>query len=155
MANKFLDRMISEAVPILEGQGCELVDAEYKKEGSQWVLRFYIELTDGRISLDDCAEANRLLSARLDEIDTGLDSFILEISSPGVERVLNKEKDYLRFRGSEIDVSLFRSINSRKKFTCILNDYLQEEKVFVFADDGEEFRIDAADVAKINLHFSF
>jgi len=155
MPVKFLDRMITEAAPILEACGCELVDAEYKKEGSQNVLRLTVERLEGSITLDDCATINRMLSDRLDGIDTGTGSFILEISSPGVERPLKTPKDFKRFCGCEVDVSLYKAMDGKKKFTAILASYDEEAGIFAFDAGSGEMPVPQANIAKINLHFSF
>ena len=153
MANKFLDRAVELAQPILEQNGCELVDAEFKKEGQDKILRLKIERLEGRVSLDDCAEVNRALSEKLDEIDDGQENYILEISSPGVNRPLNKERDYIRFAGSKVDVSLYEAMDGRKKFTCVLEGY--EKGVFLFSIDGDALKVAQDKVGKINLHFDF
>ena len=83
--------------PIVEEYGFELVDVEYVKEGSNWYLRAYIDKPGG-ISVDDCEKVSRRLSDILDEKDYIEDSYIMEISSPGLGRPLKKEKDYKRIR---------------------------------------------------------
>ncbi len=81
--SKLLDQILAIATPIIEQNNCELVDAEFKKEGSDKILRFYVDLQQGHISLDECAEINRQLSDRLDETDLIEEQYILEVSSPG------------------------------------------------------------------------
>ncbi len=150
---KFIDEMVKLATPVIENNGCELVDAEFKKEGTQQVLRFYIELKDGDISLDECAEVSRGISDLIDESEFFQENFILEVSSPGVERVLKKESDYIRFSGRRVDVALYKPRAGEKKFTAVLKSY--SEGIFTFASEEGDFELQLDDVAKINLHFDF
>ena len=79
--------------PVVDEHGFELVDVEYVKEGSNWYLRAYID-KDGGIAVDDCEVISRILSDWLDKTDFIEDSYILEVSSPGLGRPLKKEKDF-------------------------------------------------------------
>lgn len=150
---KFIDDMTELALPFIEESGCELVDAEYRKEGSSMVLRFYIELAEGHISIDELAEVSEKISKAIDLRDDIRDNFVLEVSSPGVERVLKKPKDYERFAGSRVDVSLYRAREGAKKLVVTLEGY--EDGVFTFSDERGSFELAASEVAKINLHFDF
>ena len=101
-------------LPVLKEMELELVDIEYLQEGGYWYVRIYIEKLDGDVSLDDCAKVSMAVE---DDIDKLIDKkFFLEISSPGVERPLKREKDYIRFTGSKIKVSLKHKINEKKNF---------------------------------------
>lgn len=153
MANRLLDEVVRIAEPIIETANAELVDAEYLKEGSERIVRLYVGLQEGNISLDELAELNRKISDGLDESDVTEESYTLEISSPGVNRPLKKERDYLRFRGSKVDVSLYESVDGLKKFTCVLTDY--NNGIFLFTNDRKQIEVSADKVAKINLHFEF
>ena len=93
--------------PIMEELEFELVDVEYVKEGSMWYLRAYIDKPGG-ITVNDCEAVSRRLSDILDEKDFIEDSYVLEVSSPGLGRPLKKEKDYKRNLGKEIRCSTNR-----------------------------------------------
>ena len=84
--------------PIVEEAGFELVDVEYVKEAGNWYLRGYIDKPGG-ITVNDCEAVSRKFSDRLDENDFIEDSYIMEISSPGLDRPLKKEKDFVRSMG--------------------------------------------------------
>ena len=151
---KFIDKMNELVIPIIQSKGCELVDSEYIKEGSNQVLRFYIEKLDAKISIDDCAEVSEAISKEIDSDESIVQSFILEVSSPGVNRVLKKESDYIRFNGSKVDVSLYKpTTDNRKKFTAVLKGY--NEGIFTFEIDGENITTAESEVSKLNLHFDF
>ena len=153
MKIKLLDEAIRIAEPIIKEAGAELVDAESLKQGSEKIVRLYVDLLDGRISLDELADINRKISDRLDESDISEETYTLEVSSPGVNRPLKKERDYLRFLGSKIDVSLYETTDGYKKFTCVLTDY--QDGIFLFTVDQQQIELSADKIAKINLHFEF
>ncbi|MBR6801656.1 MAG: ribosome maturation factor RimP [Eubacteriaceae bacterium] len=157
MADRFIDRMIAVAEPVIEKNDCELVDAEYKKEGSEQILRFYVEAKEGRVTLDQCTEINREVSDIIDTMEDIVHSFVLEVSSPGIFRVLKKEKDYIRYSGNLVSVSLYKMVEGvkAKQFIATLAGFDTESKTFTFDSQGEIFNVEEKDVAKINLHFEF
>ena len=106
-------------LPIMEEHQFELVDVEFVKEAGNWFLRAYIDKPGG-IGVDDCETVSRRLSDLLDEQDFIEESYILEVSSPGLGRPLKKDKDLERSIGESVDVRLFRAIDRQKEFTGIL-----------------------------------
>lgn len=138
-------------LPVLKEMELELVDIEYLQEGGYWYVRIYIEKLDGDVSLDDCAKVSMAVE---DDIDKLIDKkFFLEISSPGVERPLKREKDYIRFTGSKIKVSLKHKINEKKNFEGILSKF-ENDTVFLMTDN-EELEIPFKEVRKANLVYDF
>ncbi|MFR9019263.1 MAG: ribosome maturation factor RimP [Fusobacterium sp.] len=138
-------------LPVLKEMELELVDIEYLQEGGYWYVRIYIEKLDGDVSLDDCAKVSMAVE---DDIDKLIDKkFFLEISSPGVERPLKREKDYIRFTGSKIKVSLKHKINEKKNFEGILFKF-ENDTVFLMTDN-EELEIPFKEVRKANLVYDF
>lgn len=107
---------------IIEAQGFELVDVEYVKELGNWYLRYFIDKPGG-ITLDDCQSISSEVGRLLDAADPIPTSYILEVSSPGVERPLKKDKDFLRYIGSFVEIKTFEKIDGKKVFTGILEDY--------------------------------
>ncbi|WP_031514421.1 ribosome maturation factor RimP [Desulfofalx alkaliphila] len=107
------------AKPIVEEMNLELVDVEYVKEGANWYLRIYID-KEGGVDLDDCQAVSQRLDSILDEKDPIPQSYILEVSSPGIERPLKKPDDYRRFAGKKVAISTYEPLNGRKKFTAKL-----------------------------------
>ena len=106
--------------PIVDANGFELVDVEYVKEGGTWYLRAYIDKPGG-ITVDDCELVSRAANDILDEKDFVEDSYVFEVSSPGLGRPLKKEKDFARSIGEEVEIRTFRPINRQKEFVGILN----------------------------------
>jgi len=91
--------------PILEEMGLELVDVEYKKEGSNWFLRVFIDNETGNIDIDECSLVSERLSQRLDELDPIPNAYFLEVSSPGAERPLRKESDFRKAVGKHVHIT--------------------------------------------------
>ena len=102
-------------LPIVEREGFELVDVEYVKEAGNWYLRGYIDKPGG-ITVNDCEAVSRALSDKLDENDFIEDSYIMEISSPGLDRPLRKEKDFARSMGKLVEVRHIVQSTNRKNF---------------------------------------
>lgn len=103
-------------LPIMEEMHFELVDVEYVKEGSTWYLRAYID-KEGGITVNDCEAVARRMNDLLDEEDFISDSYVFEVSSPGLGRPLKKEKDYVRSMGKELEIRTYRELIVRKSFT--------------------------------------
>jgi ribosome maturation factor RimP len=140
-------------VPIVEEYGFELVDVEYVKEGGTWYLRAYIDKPGG-ISIDDCEAVSRRLSDILDEKDYIEDSYIMEVSSPGLGRPLKKEKDFARSVGKEVEIRTYCMIDRQKEFAGILKGY-DADTVTVILEDGTVKAFDKSDIALIRLAFDF
>ena len=139
--------------PIIDQHQFELVDVEYVKEGGTWYLRAYIDKPGG-ITVDDCEVVNRTLSDLLDEKDFIEESYILEVSSPGLGRPLKKEKDFKRSLGEEIEIRTYRAVNKQKEFYGILTAY-DKDTVTIQMDEEETLTLDRADIALIRLAFDF
>ena len=139
--------------PIVDANGFELVDVEYVKEGGTWYLRAYIDKPGG-ITVDDCELVSRAANDILDEKDFVEDSYVFEVSSPGLGRPLKKEKDFARSIGEEVEIRTFRPINRQKEFVGILNAY-DRESVTIELEDGEMMQISRSDIALIRLAFDF
>ena len=133
--------------------GYNLYDVEYVKEGGTWYLRAYIDKPGG-ITVDDCEVVNRALSDLLDEKDFIDESYILEVSSPGLGRPLKKEKDFQRSMGEELEIRTYRAINKQKEFYGILTAY-DKDTVTIQIDEEETLTLERADIALIRLAFDF
>lgn len=127
----------------------ELVDTEYVKERNDWYLRVYIDKPSG-VGLDDCQEFSRKLEEVLDNDDTFAGSYILEVSSPGLDRVLKKDRDFVREQGKKVDVSLYAPLNGTKNLTGVLVG--RDETNLVLENDVVIAR---DQVAQVRLHIDF
>ncbi len=138
--------------PILDRMGFELWDVEYVKEGADYYLRAYIDKPEG-ITIDDCVDVSRALSDELDSEDFIEDAYILEVSSPGLGRVLKKDKDYERSIGRIVEVKTYKPFDGTREFTGTLKLY--DKDTVTIDTDGTERVFARADIAKINLYVEF
>ena len=139
-------------LPVLAEHNFELWDVEYVKEAGTWYLRAYID-KEGGIAVDDCEVISRILSDWLDQTDFIEESYILEVSSPGLGRPLKKERDFERSLGEEVEIRLYKALNKQKEFTGILKAY-DKETVTIETAEGE-LVFNRPDIALIRLAFDF
>ncbi|MDO8757447.1 MAG: ribosome maturation factor RimP [Elusimicrobiota bacterium] len=118
--------------PLIEQEGGELVDLQWRKEGPQWVLRLFLDKPAG-ITLDDCAYFSDRVGATLDEGDKITKSYVLEVSSPGLDRVIKKEKDFARFAGKPVKLRLKLPENGQRRFMGVLQG-LNEGRVMILVE---------------------
>lgn len=140
-------------VPVLEKNRFELVDVEYVKEGGIWYLRAYIDKPGG-ITVDDCELVSREMNEILDREDYIDDSYIFEVSSPGLLRPLKKEKDYIRNMGKPVEIRTYRAVGHRKEFYGILKDY-DDESVTITDEENKDTVFLKSDIALIRQSFDF
>jgi ribosome maturation factor RimP len=134
--------------PGLLADELELVDVEFKKEGQNWVLRIYID-REGGVTLADCQKVSRLAGDLIEVEEVIEPVYTLEVSSPGLNRVLKKEKDFLKYSGKKINVQCHAPMDGRKKFTGILTDFIDQS--IHLEVDGQHYTIPLNLVAKANL----
>lgn len=115
MSKKVIDLAEELVTPILDDMGLELVDIEFVKEGKNWFLRIFIDQDDG-LDIEECGKVSERLSEKLDALDPIPQAYFLEVSSPGVERPLKKEKDIEKAVGKNIHVKLYEPIEGEKAF---------------------------------------
>lgn len=132
----------------------EIVDVEFVREGSENYLRVYCDMDkEGGISIDDCADISRALSDWLDEEDFISESYILEVSSPGLGRTLKKERDFIREKGKEVELKLFKPRGKQKEFCGILKE-ADKESICIEIND-EMVRFDRSEISIIRLKIDF
>lgn len=152
MKRSDVEKLISSVVEeIIADMDLELVDVEYVRE-RDWYLRIYLD-KNGGIDLTDCQVVSEKLSQFLDEKDPIKENYLLEVSSPGLDRALKKDKDFVRYNGSKVDIQLFKPINGSKQYIGILNGFNEDE--FIIIVDKKEVRLNRADVAQMRLHIDF
>ncbi len=137
---------------VVEIDGVELVYVEYQPEASPSVLRIYIDKAGG-IGLQDCERVSKQASALLDEENVILRRYVLEVTSPGIERPLFKEADYRRFVGKEIRLITTETIEDRRKFTGLIRTF--SEGILKLEFDGETYQIPFSKIRKANLVHQF
>ncbi|GKX31739.1 ribosome maturation factor RimP [Vallitalea longa] len=139
--------------PILEENKFELVDIEYVKEASNWYLRIFID-KDGGVTIDDCELVSKSFDSEFEDKDPIKEPYILEVSSPGLDRPLKKDKDFARSLGEKVEVKLYKSINKQKEFVGVLKSY-DDDSITLLLDDGKEWSVARTDVAIIRLAIIF
>ena len=140
-----------------EGRELAIYKVVYKKEGPDWVLRVFLDKPMGAeseyVSIEECEEATRYLSEKLDELDIIDRSYNLEVSSPGLDRELIHESDFVRFAGREVEVKTYQQIDGSKNFEGTL---VSKENGIVTIDTGaKRLEIPADKISKINLAIVF
>ena len=145
---EIIERVQTIANPILLNEGMELVDIEYRRETRGWVLRFYIDKAGG-VTLEDCTRVSQDVGRSLDVEDFISAPYTLEISSPGLDRPLKKEEDFIKYRNRLIKVKTFAPMENRRRFKGRLIG-LSENRVEIETDEGV-FLIPLSNVAKANL----
>ncbi len=152
MANAIEKLALELAEPVASQQGVDLIDISYKKEGGDWYLRVFLDKKSG-IGIDECEAFSRSFGEILDREDPIEENYCLEVSSPGVDRKLEKEREFLYYIGREVDVKLYQAIEGQKEFSGILKDY--KEDTAVVEAFGKRIEIPKKQAVYIRLHFTF
>ena len=135
--------------PVIEENGYELYDVEYAKEGKNYFLRIYIDKPDG-IDLKDCEKVNDLINELLDKADYIKEQYFLEVSSPGIERNLRKEKHLEQNIGNEVYIKLFqKNQDGKKEYQGILKEFDSE---YIILDD---LKIERKNISQIKTVYEW
>jgi len=141
---------------LLEGKiselGYELYDIEYVKEGQNYYLRVYIDNENG-INLEDCEKVSNGIDDILDEANYIKEQYFLEVSSPGIERVLRKNKHLEKYIGEEIEIKLFKPINKQKQYIGILENF-DNENIKINVNE-EILEISRKDISQIKTIYNW
>lgn len=150
--NGVIERVKEIVDPILSNEGMELVDIEYRRESRGWVLRLFID-KEGGINLENCAHISEELGRTLDVEDFIPNSYVLEVSSPGLDRPLKKEKDFIKYLQHRIKVRTFDPIDQRRNFRGKLLRVFEGQ---IELEVGNRvIQIPLSNVAKANLEIDF
>lgn len=140
------------AIPIVEDLNYELVDVEFIKEGANWYLRVYIDKPGG-ISIDDCQAVSQKMSEMLDEKDPIEQFYYLEVSSPGLERPLKTERDFIKYKGELVEVKVFQPINGKKIFEGELIGLIED--MIVINHEGKNIEFEKDKVSRVKRAIKF
>ena len=160
MAKKKIKDIIAELLDgFLEENGYELYNIEFVKEVKDWFLRIYLDKLpvgdeEQYISIDDCEKVSRYLSERMDEIDPIEQNYYLEVSSAGLDRTLLFEKDYQKFAGKQVEITLYKAIDGKKVYSGQLVGLINNS-IVVKEDDGKNIELPFEAVAKTKLEVVF
>ncbi|MDN5387833.1 MULTISPECIES: ribosome maturation factor RimP [Bacillus] len=156
MSNKVIDTVSEMVQPILDKLQLELVDIEFVKEGPSWFLRVFIDSDDG-VDIEECAKVSEALSEKLDEADPIKQNYFLEVSSPGAERPLKKEADFMKALGKNVYIKTYEPIEGNKEFEGELSAFDGEnvEVAVMIKTRRKTINIPYDKVAKARLAVSF
>ncbi|MBW2598797.1 MAG: ribosome maturation factor RimP [Deltaproteobacteria bacterium] len=149
-------KIIELVEPVLNSGEMELVDVECLKGENRWMVKIYID-KEGGVDLDDCAMISGEIGDLLDVNETPPGSYSLEISSPGLDRPLARDKDFIRYAGHEVRIRVAERIEGKKNFRGRLVEFIdkEEEKIVVINVEGEVYNIPRSMIVKANLQYEF
>ncbi|MEG0711132.1 MAG: ribosome maturation factor RimP, partial [Niameybacter sp.] len=150
---QIVDEVTTYLEPILADFNYELVDVEFVKEGPSYYLRIYID-KEGGVNIEDCRLTSRAIEAILDEKNTIEPAYMLEVSSPGLDRIIKKAEDFERFKEEVVDVKLYTPINKQKSLQGELINKT-EETLTICDEDGETIEIPMKNVVSVRLAILF
>ncbi|MFZ3101395.1 MAG: ribosome maturation factor RimP [Desulfitobacteriaceae bacterium] len=151
--NQGIEQLVSVLIePIIKEKGLELVDVEYIKEGAHWYLRLFID-KNGGVDLDDCSEVSHAVSELLDTADAIQQAYMLEVSSPGLERPLKKTEDFQRFQGKLVAIKTNKLYEGYQDFNGYLMGLENEEIILEY--EGKRISIPRSIVKQAHLAIEF
>jgi len=152
MAENVMKQVEAIALPVLDGLGLDLVEIQYRREQSGWVLRLVIDKQEG-VSLDDCTAVSREVSQLLDIEDIIDQAYNLEVSSPGLDRPLKSMADFQRFKGRMARIKTSEPIGGEHVF---VGRIMKTEGESIFLEvDGREVKILYSQINKARLEVEF
>ncbi len=149
---EIVEKVTKLTEPIALENNVEIDDVEFVKEGPNHYLRVYID-KEGGVFINDCEAVSRALDVKLDEDEFINVPYILEVSSPGIDKVLKKEKDFIKYKGRLVDVKLYKGINKQKEFVGELVSLENDELTIIV--DGEEVKFEYSLVSQVRLSIEF
>lgn len=152
MAATLTDSLSEIIEPIVASEGMELVSIDYARESRGWVLRLYVD-TAGGVTIDQCARLSRQLGDVLDVKDIVSHPYTLEVSSPGLNRMLKREKDFIAYRGKTITVKTAEPFEQRRNFEGTLLTY--SEGAITMDVDNREVTIPLSHITKAQVKYQF
>lgn len=149
MARQAPVKLLNLIEPVVTGLGYELVGVEHLPQGHHSLLRIYIENPAGGVTVSDCEKVSRQVSTVFDVEDPIAGRYSLEVSSPGLDRLLFSVKDYERFVGREIKVQLAMPIDGRRKMTAKLLGIADGLITVEFEGETKQFSFDDVEKARL------
>lgn len=147
-----ISKVTQYVMPIIEENNFDLVEVEFIKEGTNYYLRLYVD-KEGGFSIQDCEKVSRYLEAKLEEDDFIEKAYILEVSSPGIDRILKTDKEYIKYKGRTVDIKLFKPIEKTKEFQGELIGLIDNQ--IIIQENGKQLKFDKKDVAVCRLSVIF
>jgi ribosome maturation factor RimP len=153
---RYREKIRQLAEPVLEAEGMELIDVECIKMKSRWLVRIFLD-KEGGVTLDDCTEISNQLGDLLDVHDLPPDPYTLEVSSPGLNRPLVRDRDFVKYTGCRVDIRLSEKIDGIGHFKGKLTGFFEEEGQRILTVDvsGRTHRIPKDLIVKARLEYEF
>jgi len=139
----------------VEELGYSLYDVQYAKEGKDYFLRIFIDKQDSGIDLNDCEKVSDGINDLLDEADYIKEQYFLEVSSPGIERLLRKDKHLKSVTQKEVEINLFKPLNNKKQFVGILKEFDDEKLIISETENNENIEIERKNISLIKEKFNW
>ena len=156
----FLDRMFDDvkekiwqlAQPVAISEGMELIHVECLKMHTRWIVRLFLD-KDGGVTIDDCTSISNQLGDLLDIQDMIKGNYTLEVSSPGFDRPISRDQDFIKYHGFKVTIKTGMKIEGIKNFRGILSNYIEEagQKFILLDVSGKTYRIPKSEIVKTNL----
>ena len=156
----FLDRMFDDlkekiwqlAQPVATSEGLELIHVECLKMHTRWIVRLYLD-KNGGVTIDDCTSISNQLGDLLDIQDLIKGTYTLEVSSPGFDRPISRDQDFIKYEGFKVNIKTEIKIEGIKNFRGILSNYIEEagHKIILIDVSGKTYRIPKSEIVKTNL----
>ncbi len=153
---ELIEKVEAIAAPIAEAMSYEIYDIEYEKEGPNWYLKVFMD-KEGGFSINDCVAFSHALEEKLEEDDPIETAYILEVSSPGLDRPLKKDKDFKKNLGKLVDVKTFQPVEELgKAFQATLKAYDEKTQTMTLeSEDGKELTLNRKELSGIRLAVVF
>jgi len=146
------ESIIAIIEPVVREENLELVDVEYKKFGKSWTLRVYID-KEGGVMMEDCQKISRRIEDLIEIDELISNAYVLEVSSPGLDRPLKKEREFLKFRHKPIRVKIFSAMGDRKNFSGTIEDC--QDRILTLNENGTLLKIPLDNIAQAKLIIEF
>jgi len=140
------------AEPVAAAEGMELIHVECLKMQSRWIVRLFLDKENG-VTIDDCSAISNQVGDILDIHDLINGQYTLEVSSPGFDRPISRDQDFVKYKGSKVNIKTSLKIEGIKNFHGLLIDFIEEngQKFVLVEVSGKNYRIPQADIVKANL----
>jgi len=150
MLSDLRQSLIELADGVLEDLSMELVDLELEFSGKRRCLRFFVDRPEGGVTIAECASASRAIGWEIEEKEIMAGAFVLEVSSPGIDRRIGRPRDFRRFVGRSLKLRLGDAVDGRRNFVARL-EAADDQGIMVATDDAVKIRLDYGQVARANL----
>ncbi len=148
---KNIEQKVKDIVLKIKEEDIEIYHIEYVKEFGNYYIRVFID-KDGGVFIDDCESLSRVLSEKLDEVEDMMpENYILEVCSPGIDRVLHSDEHYEKAIGEKIFVKSLVKIDGKKEHIGVLVSF--DDKVLTLEDEDKTYTIEREKVTKANIYF--